>query len=520
MSAMFFFKIGKNVYKGTGNIQLKAIKNAGYKVLTNVSDAVKQKALAFNKIPKTIMAALRETAKAESPVTKFKPVRFGKFKGKIIDVPAAKFKAKLVGKGPNAKLVREEIIEVAGQKVDTKKISPAKLEKKLKEAGKIKTDKKKPVEKKKVEDKKKTTTKKTTNKKEVKKPTTTRGGSKKVYTIKDIAKMKNPPKNFSFQVAKGAPVTEAKTLKTGATTFAQARKNFIDNLELNKYPAKLRKEILDDFEKRHKKDFDKAAKKKPVEKKKTTTTKVTDKKEVKKPTTTRGGSGKQTQKKTVTTTTKKKEVKKPTTVRGGSKKVKQMTASQMLKQTKSTKLTPPPKSLTANQTDRLVNQVSSKTNVAKGTIRSFISRNAGRLSLASLPLVGMAAVVIGELMSPSKIAVSTLNGKKSGVPLGPNRPKTKVKQKDSKTKVTQPKSPLSKSKVTAPVKKSKTRPEALKKIKAAVQKATSGKKFNLIGGGTGTATQRLAEIDAEKKLEKRLKRRPTKAELRKYLKSN
>ena len=74
--------------------------------------------------------------------------------------------------------------------------------------------------------------------------------------------MKNPPKNFSFQVAKGAPVTEAKTLKTGATTFAQARKNFIDNLELNKYPAKLRKEILDDFEKDIK-DFDKA-KKKPV----------------------------------------------------------------------------------------------------------------------------------------------------------------------------------------------------------------------------------------------------------------
>tara|TARA_R100001126_G_scaffold57988_1_gene32925 strand:- start:243 stop:1553 length:1311 start_codon:yes stop_codon:yes gene_type:complete len=436
MSAMFFFKIGKNVYKGTGNIQLKAIKNAGYKVLTNVSDAVKQKALAFNKIPKTIMAALRETAKVESPVTKFKPVRFGKFKGKIIDVPAAKFKAKLVGKGPNAKLVREEIIEVAGKKLDTKKISPAKLEEKLKEAGKIKTDKKKPVEKKKVEDKKKTTTtKKTTDKKEVKKPTNVRGGSKKVE-----------------------------------------------------------------------------------DKKKTTTT--TKKKEVKKPTTTRGGSGKQTQKKPVTTTTKKKEVKKPTTVRGGSKKVKQMTASQMLKQTKSTKLTPPPKSLTANQTDRLVNQVSSKTNVAKGTIRSFISRNAGRLSLASLPLVGMAAVVIGELMSPSKIAVSTLNGKKSGVPLGPNRPKTKVKQKDSKTKVTQPKSPLSKSKVTAPVKKSKTRPEALKKIKAAVQKATSGKKFNLIGGGTGTATQRLAEIDAEKKLEKRLKRRPTKAELKKYLQSN
>ena len=48
--------------------------------------------------------------------------------------------------------------------------------------------------------------------------------------------------------------------------------------------------------------------------------------------------------------------------------------------------------------------------------------------------------------------------------------KTKGGQKVKiKSKVTQPKSPLSKSKVTAPVKKSKTRPEALKKIKGAVQ---------------------------------------------------
>lgn len=502
MSAMFFFKIGKNVYKGTGDIQLKAIKNAGYKVLTNVSDAVKTKALPFIKIPKKVMDVLRATAKAESPVTKFKPVRFGKFKGQIVDVPAAKFKVKLVGKGPNAKLVREELTEVAGKKVETKKVSPAKLDKKVEEK---------------------------------KKPTNKRGGSKKVYTIEDIAKMKNPPKNFSFQVAKGAPVTEAKTLKTGAKTFAQARKNFIDNLGLNKYPAKLRKEILDDFEKKYKKDFDKTTKKKTVEKKKP----VVDKKktvEKKKPTITRGGSGKQTQKKPVTTTTKKKEVKKPTTTRGGSK-VKQRTAADIIKDAKTKNLKPtkpndpknltkkmiqdaknknvkPSKPLTATQKDRLVNQISNKTNMAKGPIRSFISKNAAKLGLASLPIIGMAAVVIGELMSPSKISKSTLRE-------GPIITNTKFGQKDRTKKKTPTKTKKPANvKVTTPVKKSKTRPEALKKIKATVQKVASGKKFSLIGGGTGTATQRLAEIDAEKKLEKKLKRRPTKSELRKYLKSN
>jgi hypothetical protein len=414
MSAMFLFKVGKEIFKGSGNIQLKAVKNADFKIIKDATSDMVSKAKAFSKLPDKALEKMYETL--PRTMTKFKPARFGKLKGKIINIPAAKFKVKLVGKGPNAKLIREQITEVAGQKVDTKKMSPAKLEEKLKEAGKIKTDKKKPVEKKKVEDKKKTTTtKKTTDKKEVKKPTTTRGGSKKVE-----------------------------------------------------------------------------------EKKKTTTTK---KKEVKKPTTTRGGSGQQTQKKPVTTTTKKKEVKKPTTVRGGSKKVNQ------------TKLV-----------NDLANKVKKqKPNIPKtkilDAIRGFI-RKRPLTAVAGATGIGAGVATIIEILTPSKIAVSTLNGKKSGVPLGPNRPKTKVKQKDSKTKVTQPKSPLSKSKVTAPVKKSKTRPEALKKIKAAVQKATSGKKFNLIGGGTGTATQRLAEIDAEKKLEKRLKRRPTKAELRKYLKSN
>ena len=543
MSAMFFFKIGKNVYKGTGNIQLKAIKNAGYKVLTNVSDAVKTKALPFIKIPKKVMDVLRETAKAESPVTKFKPVRFGKFKGKIVDVPAAKFKVKLVGKGPNAKLVREELTEVAGKKVETKKVSPAKLDKKAQSAGKVKMSKelaneldkqKKRLNAKTFAEAKEKLTKEVKEKKK-KKPTNKRGGSKKVYTIEDIAKMKNPPKNFSFQVAKGAPVTEAKALKTGAKTFAQARKNFIDNLGLNKYPAKLRKEILDDFEKKYKKDFDKTTKKKPVEKKKP----VVDKKktvEKKKPTTTRGGSGKQTQKKPVTTTTKKKEVKKPTTTRGGSK-VKQRTAADIIKDAKTKNLKPtkpndpknltkkmiqdaknknvkPSKPLTATQKDRLVNQISNKTNMSKGTIRSFISKNAAKLGLASLPIIGMAAVVIGELMSPSKISKSTLRE-------GPIITNTKFGQKDRTKKKTPTKTKKPANvKVTTPVKKSKTRPEALKKIKATVQKVASGKKFSLIGGGTGTATQRLAEIDAEKKLEKKLKRRPTKSELRKYLKSN
>ena len=232
---------------------------------------------------------------------------------------------------------------------------------------------------------------------------------------------------------------------------------------------------------------------------------------------------------------KKKPVdkKKPTNTRGGSK-VKQRTAADIIKDAKTKNVKPvkpndpkvlskkiiqdaknknvkPSKPLTATQTDRLVSQISNKTNMAKGPIRSFISKNAAKLGLASIPLVGMAAVVIGELMSSSKIAKSTLRD-------GPIITNTKfgqrdrTKKKSSKTKVSQPQTNF--------VKKSKTRPEALKKIKATVQKVASSKKFNLIGGGTGTATQRLAEIDAEKKLEKRLKRMPTKAELKKYLKNN
>ena len=57
--------------------------------------------------------------------------------------------------------------------------------------------------------------------------------------------------------------------------------------------------------------------------------------------------------------TKKKEVKKPTTTRGGSK-VKQRTAADIIKdaKTKNLKPTKPSKPLTANQTDKLVNQIS------------------------------------------------------------------------------------------------------------------------------------------------------------------
>ena len=398
---LFLFKIGRELYKGSGNIQLKAVKEAGFKVVKDASSDMLAKAKAFSKIPDKALLKMFGTLPRTNK--QFKPARFGKNLG--TNIPAAKFETVLVrtGSGP-AKLVSTgKILEVAGKKIDTKKISPAQLEKKLANLEKKKVvskkkveDKKKPVEKKKVEDKKK-------------KPTTT---------------------------------------------------------------------------------------------------------EKKKPTTTRGGSGNQTNKKKTPVVDKKKPVekKKPTNTRGGSK-VKQRTAVDIIKDAKTKNLKPnkPSKPLTANQTDRLVNQISNKTNMAKGPIRSFISKNAAKLGLASIPLVGMAAVVIGELMSSSKIAKSTLRD-------GPIITNTKfgqrnrTKKKSSNTKVSSPQTNF--------VKKSKTRPEALKKIKATVQKVASSKKFNLIGGGTGTATQRLAEIDAEKKLEKRLKRRPTKTELKKYLKNN
>ena len=105
--------------------------------------------------------------------------------------------------------------------------------------------------------------------------------------------------------------------------------------------------------------------------------------------------------------------------------------------------------------------------MAKGPIRSFISKNAAKLGLASIPLVGMAAVVIGELMSSSKIAKSTLRD-------GPIIPNTKfgqrnrTKKKSYNTKVS--------SHQTNYVKKSKTRPEAIKKIKETEKKDETSKK--------------------------------------------
>ena len=109
--------------------------------------------------------------------------------------------------------------------------------------------------------------------------------------------------------------------------------------------------------------------------------------------------------------------------------------------------------------------------------------------------VGFGIATILEVLKPSKVADATLTGNKIRVI------NTKSGQKSSKPSV-----PISK-------------PKREKKLsKDYVTKKNNGNKkqekmYNLIAGGKGTAKQRLAEIDIEKVLEKKLGRRPDRKEL-------
>ena len=103
------------------------------------------------------------------------------------------------------------------------------------------------------------------------------------------------------------------------------------------------------------------------------------------------------------------------------------------------------------------------------------------------------------------------------MPLGPNRPKSKTKNKTTKSKVSSPQTKpfKSKSSVTIVLPTPKPKRDNGKKKK---DKGGSGVMLSLIVGGKGTAAQRMKEIKAEKELEKKLGDRPTKKQLIAYLK--
>ena len=157
------------------------------------------------------------------------------------------------------------------------------------------------------------------------------------------------------------------------------------------------------------------------------------------------------------------------------------------------------------------------------TIRTQI-RKRPLTAVAGATGVGVAIGTILSALQPSKTATDRQMreealkiNKKSGVPLGPNRPKSKTKNKTTKSKVSSPQTKpfKSKSSVTIVLPTPKPKRDNGKKKK---DKGGSGVMLSLIVGGKGTAAQRMKEIKAEKELEKKLGDRPTKKQLIAYLK--
>ena len=145
------------------------------------------------------------------------------------------------------------------------------------------------------------------------------------------------------------------------------------------------------------------------------------------------------------------------------------------------------------------------------TIRTQI-RKKPLTAVAGATGVGVAIGTIIAALKPTKVADATLTGNKLQVT------NTKGGQKNkSKSKVSQPKTKPFKSKSSVTIVLPTPKPKQNKKK---TDKGGSGVMLSLIVGGKGTSAQRMKEINAEKKLEKQLGRRPSKKELIAYLKKN
>jgi len=149
------------------------------------------------------------------------------------------------------------------------------------------------------------------------------------------------------------------------------------------------------------------------------------------------------------------------------------------------------------------------------TIRGVIRKRP--LTSVSLAALGGATVAMilkklgpAAYLAPSQMGSGELS-KKSSVPLGPNRPKSKTKEKGSRPK----------SRITKPSGISVTIMTPISKPKQDKSKSKNNNAdamLSLIVGGKGTTADRMKEIKAEKTLEKKLGRRPSKKELVAYLK--
>ena len=155
------------------------------------------------------------------------------------------------------------------------------------------------------------------------------------------------------------------------------------------------------------------------------------------------------------------------------------------------------------------------------TIRTQI-RKRPLTAVAGATGVGVAIGTILSALKPSKIEDATLTGNKlqirstKGGQKERKSDKELIKTKKSKVSLPKPK-PKFKSKSSVTIVLPTPKPKQNKKK---TDKGSSGVMLSLIVGGKGTSAQRMKEINAEKKLEKQLGRRPSKKELIAYLKKN
>jgi hypothetical protein len=167
--------------------------------------------------------------------------------------------------------------------------------------------------------------------------------------------------------------------------------------------------------------------------------------------------------------------------------------------------------LTADKKNSIIQRVQNKNpKIPKSRILSWIAKNP--VKSAAIGASALSAAILAALsvaLSPSKIADTTLPKKSKKLKRDFKAPVVKGSSKDKKS-----------SNISVIIATPVPKPKINNNNKSKKKKAQNGSKsqtFNLIVGGKGTAKTRLAEIDAEKKLEKRLGRRPTKKELVNYM---
>ncbi len=147
------------------------------------------------------------------------------------------------------------------------------------------------------------------------------------------------------------------------------------------------------------------------------------------------------------------------------------------------------------------------------TIRTQI-RKRPLTAVAGATGVGVAIGTILSALKSTKVADATLTGNKIKVINTKGGQKNKTK---TPTKTKKPANPKVAITIATPLPKPKRDKD---KNKKKTDKSGSGIMLSLIVGGKGTTAQRMKEINAEKKLEKQLGRRPSKKELVAYLKKN